>query len=596
MKKSKIISFIMAAVMLPASMLAQDIGQAKKMYYYERWKSAKTGFEAAAASNPEAAYWLVETILQTGDVAEARAAAQRGTAAFSSNPLLLVAAGHVDLFEGKATDAKNKFEAAIGMTDKKNKASVLAAVARAHGNVPLKFSAPDYGLDKIRQALQSDSRNGSYYIVLGDVFRKKLDGGGAVEAYTNAMSNDQGLSAQANYKIGRVYATQQNCEVFARYFNQAISADANFMPAYRELFENYIDPESKCVNFETAKTYFDKYLNTSDQGDETELLRINFSFISRDYNNAIQKGQALLASSPKAPARLNKLIAYSYYEMKDYTNAVAWLEKYFAAETNTDNIVTHNYRILALSYRGLNDFPKAKEAWIKAGEFEPDEAKKTFYFVQAAEEAKKAKDTLGGIAILRTILERKPNPGKADYINLGSMMYESGMYDSTISLYQRYSAKYPDDWRGPLWIARASALKDSNMVTGEALPHYEKFLAMTETDTSINSIKIQANFYFFAYAYNVKKDMKLAESYLDKILLIDPENATAKQYKPLVGKPQPPPKPNTGTKPPATGTGTTKPGTTTKPPAKTTSVKPVPAKTGTAKAPVKKASKPVVKN
>lgn len=593
MKKSTIICFIIATVMLPASMLAQDIGQAKKMYYYERWKSAKTGFEAAAGSNPEAAYWLVETLLQTGDVAEARNAAQKGTAAFSSNPLLLVAAGHVDLFEGKATDAKNKFEAAIGMTDKKNKASVLAAIGRAHGNVQLKFSAPDYALDKTRQAIQAEPRNGSYYIVLGDVYRKKLDGGGAVEAYTNAMSNDPGLAAQANYKIGRVYATQQNCEVFNRYFNQAISADANFMPAYRELFENYTDPESKCANLETAKSYFDKYLATSDQGDETELLRINFSFITKDYNSAIQKGQALLASSPRAPARLNKLIAYSYFELKDYPNSAAWLEKYFAAEKNPDNIVTHNYRQLALSYRNLNEFAKAKDAWLKAGDFEPDESKKGYYLVQAADEAKKAKDTLGGIAILRTILEKKANPGKSDFINLGNMMYESGMYDSTIALYHRYSAKYPDDWRGPLWIARSYALKDSNMVTGEALPYYEKVLAMTETDTTVNSIKIQANFYLFAYAYNVKKDMKLAESYLDKVLLIDPANPTALQYKEIVTKGLQP-KPNTGTKPPATKPPATKPATTTKPPAKTTTVKP--ATKPVAKTPAKTVSKPTAKN
>lgn len=592
MKKSIIISFIMAVAILPASTLAQDIGQAKKMYYYERWKSARTGFEQAAASNPEAAYWLVETILQTGDVAEARNAAQKGTAAFSNNPLLLVAAGHVDLYEGKATDAKNKFEAALGMADKKSKTAVLTAIGRAHGNVQLKFSAPDYAIDKVKQALQAEPRNGSIYIVLGDVYRKKLDGGAAVEAYTNAMSNDPALAAQANYKIGRVYATQQNCEVFTRYFNQATSADANFMPAYRELFENYTDPESKCANMETAKSYFDKYLNTSDQGDETELLRINFAYITKDYNGAVQKGQALLASSPKAPYRLNKLIGYSYYELKDYQNTVNWLEKYFTAETNPDNIVTHNYRILAFGYEGISNWDKARQTWMKAGEFEPDEAKKFFYFSKAADAAIKNNDKQGAASIYSMVLNRKTNPTKTDFSKVGTALYESGLYDSTIALYTKYAEKFPDDWRAPLWIARSYALKDSNMVTGEAAPYYEKMLAMSETDTTINSIKIQANLYLFAYTINVKKDQKGSEVYLDKILAIDPENATAKQYKAMLNK-APQPKPNTGTKPPATNT---KPATGTKPPAKTTSVKPAPAKTGTAKTPVKTTSKPTAKN
>ncbi len=531
MKKRITNLFVLAAFLLPASVLAQNLDQARKMFYYERWKSARAGFEQAAAANPDAAYWLVETLLQSGDLAGARTAAQTAVGAFSSNPLVLVAMGHVELYEGKSGDAKNRFEAAISMADKKSKAAVLNAVGRAHGNVPLKNSVPDYGIDKLKQALQLDARNGSIYINLGDCYRKKLDGGEAVQAYTTAMQNDAGLTAQANYKIGRVYATQQNCEVFTRYFNNATSADANFMPAWRELYDNYSDRENKCANFELAKTYFEKYLGTNDQGDETEMLRANFAFVSKDYNMAIQKAQGLMTSmGAKAPVRLNKLIGYSYYEMKDYANTITWMEKYFAAETDVDNIVTHNYRVTALSYDALGQFEKAKQTWVKAGDFEPDVAKKWFYFSQAADVAEKMKDNAGAVAIYQMVLDKKPNPTKNDFLKCGTAYYNMEDHANSIKVYERYSEKFTDDWRGPLWLGRNNSHIDSNLTTGAAAPFYEKAITLAMPDTNANWVQIEANRYLFAYNYNFKKDKAAALANLDRILVLEPGNADAIKF------------------------------------------------------------------
>jgi tetratricopeptide (TPR) repeat protein len=603
MKKSTKLSFTAAAMLfttmlLPASIFAQDINQARKMFYYERWKSAKAGFEPAAASNPEAAYWLIETLLQTGEIADAKAAAQKAVAAFSNNPLILVGMGHTELYEGKTTDAKNRFEAAIGMADKKTKAAVLNAVGRAHGNVPLKFSVPDYGIEKLKQAAQMEPRNGNVLINIGDCYRKKLDGGGAVEAYSNAMSVEPGLAAQANYKIGKVYATQQNCEVFARYFNASTTADANFMPAWRELFENYADRENKCVNFELARTYFDKFLNTSDQGDDVELLRANFAYGSKDYPTAIQKAKGLLTSmGEKAPTRLYKLIGYCYFDQKDYPNAVNWMEQYFAKETSADNIVTHNYRQLAIALDSTKQFEKAKQTWIKASEFEPDVAKKWFYYQQAADVAAKMKDNVGAAAIFQMVVDKKPNPSKNDYIKCGGAYYDAEDYNNCIKIYELYSQKFPEDWRGPLWVGRSNSAIDSNMVTGAAAPSYEKVAMLAAADTNAKRIQIEAYKYLFAYNYNLKKDKNTAVSMLDKILVIDPMDPDARKYKDLLSKPGVQPRAgtggNAGNTPPATGgkpATTPKPGTTTKPATgtKTTAVKKPAAKTAVVKAPVKK--------
>lgn len=518
---------------------AQDISQAKKMFYYERWQSAKEGFEKAAGTNAEAAYWLVETLLMMDKITEAKIAIANATAAFSNNALVAVAKGHIELSEGKAADAKSNFEKAIALATSSNRAAVLNAVGRANANVRLKYSIPDYGIAKLKEALVLEPANGNIYINMGDCYRRKLDGGSAVEAYTNALAKDASITAQAKYKIGKVYATQQNCEVFTRYFTEATAADKNFMPAWRELYENLADRESACVNFDKAKTYFDKYLAASDQGNEAELLRVGFAYASKDYNTAIAKAQQLIKTmGTNAPVRLYKLIGYSYYEQKNYSNAVKWLEDYFTKETNADNIVTHNYQELAMAYDAAGNLGKAKETWVKAGDFEIDQTKKWFYYTQAADIAAKMKDPSATAAIYQLIVDKKKDPSKTDYFKCGTAYYQAGNYSKSISVFTVYEQKYPDDWRGPFWMGRNHALLDSLMQTGAAVPYYEKALPMLMKEANTGQMQTELCLYLFAYSINVKKDKAVGLSYLDKVLAIDPTNQTALKYKAMLTKPQ----------------------------------------------------------
>lgn len=516
-------------LLLFTPVFGQDIVQAKKMYHYERWKSARTGFEQAAGSNPEAAYWLVETLLQTGDFAEARIAAQNSLNTFTGNPLLVVAMGHVELFDGKVTDAKNRFENALSMMNKKNKVSILTAIGRAHGNVPLKNSSPDYGIEKLKQALEVEPYNGTVYIVLGDNYRKKLDGGGAVEAYTDAMSHDQSLTPQANYKIGKVYATQQNCEALTRYFKQSIAADTEFMPAYRELFENYTDRESKCLNFDIAKTYFDKYVSTSDQESETLLLlSANFAYRNRNYGEAIEKAKKLLISNTGLIS-LYKMIGYSFHAVRQYDSAAIWMEKYFQQETNPDNIVVHNYRTTAEEYELLGQFILAKKWWLKAAKM--DMTNSDFYYEKAVETCKKMKnDTCIAFVYKENMDSKGPNAQKKDIYKVIQGFYNIGLYDSSLKTALVYSEKFPDDWRGPLWLGRNQAQIDSLMINESAFLYFKKFLAMAESDTTINTTKAEANFYLFGYSYNSKKDKKSARMYLEKTIELDPRHMLARKY------------------------------------------------------------------
>lgn len=526
--------------LFPVTVLAQDISEGHKMFYHERWQSAKKIFESAAEKNPEAAYWLIETLLASADINGAKTAVEKAVKMFQNNTMVLVANGHLLLYSGDGKNAKELFEKAISLADNKSKAAILNAVGRANGNVALKNSNPDYGIEKLKLAATLDAANGSIYINMGDCYRKKLDGGGAVEAYTKAMTIQPGLSAQANYKIGKIYATQQNCETLKRYFNTATEKDAVFMPAWRELYENCADRESACIDLPLAGKYFEKYIATSDPGDDKEMLQISFAYNNKDYLTAISKAnQFIKAKDGKAPARLYKLVGYCYYGQKNFTEAVKWLEDYFSKETMAENIVTHNYKTLASAYDSIGQLEKARQTMINAGEFEPDNTKKWFYYEQASALAVRMKDNAGAAAILQIIIEKKSNTSKTDLFKCGSAWYNAGKYPESINIFNSYMQKYPDDWRGPLWIGRSNAQIDSLMSSGVAGPFYEKAISFADkvaSDKMNNATKIEAFMYLFAWNYNFKKDKVAAIVCLDKVLSIDPNHSVAKSYKEKLGK------------------------------------------------------------
>src|SRR6202000_613334 len=105
------------------------------------------------------------------------------------------------------------------------------------------------------QATQIKNFNNSEtYLLLGDAYRKQIDGGNAVQSYQKALGLDPKL-AEAKYKIGKIYETQNNKEFFLQAFEDAINLDPLYTPAYFELFYYYATHD---VN--KAAVYLDKYI------------------------------------------------------------------------------------------------------------------------------------------------------------------------------------------------------------------------------------------------------------------------------------------------------------------------------------------------
>ena len=568
MKKIKFI-FLFATLIAATSALAQSVDQGKRFHYYHRYNSARDQFQKLIAANPnniDAVYWLGQTMIQDKDSTSAKALYQKALASNGNAPLLLVGTGHIELLENKTNDARQRFETALSLT-KGRDIEVINAIARA--NTDAFYGDANYALEKLNAAAtaqKKDIRNAQSFILMGDAYRRQINGGGAVTSYQKALSMDP-KNAEAQYKIGKVYLTQNNPEYFLPAFEQAVSMDANYAPAIYELFYYWFPRD---IN--KARGYFDKFLAVSDPTPTSEYDRTSIIWASRDFQGAIKEATAKIGQlGDKADPRYYKLVAYSYDELKDSANAKTFLDQYFTKQKQ-DAFLPQDYVFRA---KVLSKFPgneaEALKSFETAVSLDTVEATRFDLMKDAATFANKIGNRQEEASWLGRIYRSKKEPVQTDLYYYGYAHYMAGNYDSAYAIFcDQYQTKYPTEIYGYLWCARAAQQMDTTQEKGTAIEPYKKLI--TFADTARDKYKaqlVQAHGYLASYYANVAKQKDSAIASLQRVLDLDPTNASANQYIEILKRPAraaaPAPKSTTTTKPPATKPKAT---TTKKPPVK----------------------------
>ncbi|MGB8192203.1 MAG: tetratricopeptide repeat protein [Chitinophagaceae bacterium] len=557
----KKISLSLVALVLGISLaFAQNVEQGRKFLYYERFKSAKETLDKVLASNPnniDAIYWLGQTLIESKDSVQAKALYQRTLSSNGNAPLLLVGMGQLELMEGKANDARQRFETAISLTKGKD-IQVLNAIGRA--NVISKGDA-NYALEKLNLATQVKGFNDpNTYLLIGDAYRKNIDGGGAVTAYTKAFNMDNKLAA-AKYKIGKVYLTQNNKEYFLPAFEEAIKIDPAYLPALYELFYYWYFRD---VN--KAEQYLNQYIANADQGPENEYLKTDFTYAQGKFAEARTAAQQLITQyGEKVNPRMYRMVAYTSDTLGDMAAAKQAMTT-FLSKADPATLLPADYVELA----NINSKTPGseQEAFVnlqQAVALDTITEKKVEYITKAAALAKKMGDRKQEANWLGIAYRMDPKPSQTDLYNWGYASYQAADYKTADSLFCNvYQSQYPNEIYGYLWCARTRMAQDTTWESGIAAPAYEK---LAEMAYKIDSVKYKAQILqsyslLAAYYNNVKKDKAMAIENLKKILQIDPTNADAQKFLDILSKPAkttPPPK---NTPPKKTGTGNTGKATT----------------------------------
>jgi Flp pilus assembly protein TadD len=532
----KKIGLIASLVLMGSASFAQDIKEGKQFLNYERYESAEGVFQKLLTANPnntEAAYWLGQTYLYPNrepiDTAEAKALYQKTLQANPNDALMMIGVGQIELMEGNKTDARNRFETAINNTKKRDLADVLYAVGRA--NIDPKNGDILYGIEKLKQAAERDKKNPDIYNEIGYGYWKLHDGGNATSNYQMALTLDPS-DARASFMIGRIFETQGYGQesVYMRYYADAMREDANFAPVYYWLYTYYYQRD---VN--KAAEYLNKYVAVADNDSKNCYAKASLFYVSKKYAETITQADACItAAGQKTFPNLYGLKAYAYDKMGDSLKARESFEKFFSV-VNPDNV-------------GPTDYATYGKVLLK---FPGSEAEGMSYIEKAinmdtvlSSKIKTITDLAKGYASQNNfaeagkwygkVLQVDSSYGKTDLFYAGYNDYRGGNYKTADSVFQIYQKKFPSDVYGWYLGARSKEGMDTTYELGLAKPFYEKVIAISDTTTdkaSIKSFIIPAYRYMVAYFYNIKQQTDSATIFNNKILEIDPADATALKTK-----------------------------------------------------------------
>jgi len=538
MNKIKSALLLCSILCIATIVKAQSIDDGKKLFYYEKYISAKDVFNKLVTANPndvDAAYWLGQAELQLNDTASAQALYQKTLMANSNSALLIAGLGHIELLQGKTADAHNRFETAISLSNSKN-AAVLNAIGFA--NVEAKAGDPAYAIDKLILAstLKDGAKNPDVYCNLGDAYKKLGDGGSAQKSYQTALSVQKNY-ARGSFKIGKLYQTQgfTQQDVFMKYYNDAIAEDANYSPIYYNLYQYYYT-----TDVTKSGNYLEQYLTLMGADEPNACYyRASMKYAQGLFKDAItQSDNCIAAAGPTPFPSLYGLKAYAYFRLGDSTDAKSSFDLYFAKQLpgkiGSTDYVTYARVLLKL---GAADTALATISINKGLAMDSLEADKVTHLRSIASDYEASKDFKGAGDYYSKIVAVKANPTKTDLYNAGYSYFRAGAYKNAVQAFTIYTQKFPDDAFGFYMMGKSYWGIDSTMQKGLANPSFQKAVDVGLADTVKYKQQLIGSYkYFVPYYVNIKRDKQLALDYCDKILALDPTDAQALSNKEVISK------------------------------------------------------------
>lgn len=477
---------LMFTAMLAAQCLMAQVPAGIKFLNYEKNKSAKEAFQKAYDANPkdpQAIYWLGQAMLATdgaGDptpeqIQAAKALYQKGLQEVGSDAWLLVGMGHIGILEKEDINAvKQKFEQAITATTEtkgKNKGkpnpAILNAIGRANAEVGSDQGDHSYAIEKLKQAAAIDLTDPDILINMGINYLKLggENGGDAVKSYQEALTRDP-KNARAFFRIGKIYQSQNNKELFEQNFNSAIEADPTFPPVYFTYYDYY---STRDVN--RAKEYLDKYIANADKDPVLDLVMADYLFRSGKNAESLAKVRELEAAvGSKVLPKLDVLFALNFDRTGDSVQAKEALTKYFA-NAPVQKIAPGDYE---LAVKVFSKFPGSETQAVgyleRAMNVDTSKVNKLAYMGQAAELFGKAKMFPQQLEWLQKQQTLKGGTlSEFDYWKLTNTALSAKNYQMTMDLAKKYMADYPGKPQPYTLFKKAALAADPDTTNGIAI-------------------------------------------------------------------------------------------------------------------------------
>jgi hypothetical protein len=309
------------------------------------------------------------------------------------------------------------------------------------------------------------------------------------------------------YRIGKVYQSQNNKELFEQNFDNAIAADPACPLPY---FAYYLNYANRDVN--RAKEYLDKYVSTADKDPKTDYFVAEYLFRAGKNDESLTKVQELekAVGTTELP-RLNMLYAYNYDRKGDSVQAKSYLEKFFATAP-ADKIEPTDYE---LAVKILTRFPgseaQAASYLEKAIASDTARVNKLAYMQQAADMYAKAKNPGEQLNWMKRMVELKGVTSEADHYKMSAAAFSAKDYPQTMDLAKKYMVAYPDKPQPYSFYRRAAIASDPDTTSGKGVEN----LQYLDSVYGLNKDKYKKELFlnkYYTILYYINKQNALKKS------------------------------------------------------------------------------------
>jgi tetratricopeptide (TPR) repeat protein len=550
MKKFKILSLALALVLCAGFSFAQEsLDAAKKLTTSEQYTQAADMFKKLISATPNSGdlyYYSGENELKaffsdtiTRSLSETQANCkklfQKGIENDAANPLNYIGLARLDYIAGRKSGVEENVAKVNTMIppmtlkikkieDPKRYALILNEMSKIYiviGNTDTAKALP-----LLKRALTADGKNAEIHINMGDAFLNVKDVNAAIAKYNEAQAVDP-KSPLAKLRIGYLYLRAKNLSAAIPFFEEALKIDPNFAPAYKELGFLY----SRSGRQEQSKTNYLKYLELSGNNIPAKISYVIALFKSADYKECINQINQIFAVDSTINS-LNRVMAYSQYEDKQYKKALYYIEKYIAGTGGDAN------KIIAKDYvyygRALGELGKADLAEEKLRTAIAMDPTMLDLYSDIATYQNKVKNYKKACIALEDKIKAN-NAKVADYYNLGKYYFSDGNYgksDTTfITLFNLTDPKVKSyEMLSLMYQGYARMNIDTTYQTGLAKPVYEKMIEKAQLDSAKYS-KYLVDGYSYLGTYfllnKTEKDYGKSKKYYLKVTAIDPKNERA---------------------------------------------------------------------
>ena len=517
-----------------------------KFLNYEKNKSALDFFKSVLDKNPsdpETTFWYGQALLAqnyngipTADyIQKAKALYQQALQTKGNDAWLLIGMAHVQYLEGAdAAMIKNNLELAItsskiekGKNKGKNNPEIINAIGRIFAELPIQLGGHQYAVDKLKEVISTYDEltiNPNLYLNLGINYLKLggENGGEAVSAFTKAIDRDA-KNAYAYYRIGKVYQSQSNKEIFEDNYNKAVAIDPAIAPVYVSLYTYYA-----AIDTTKARLNLDLFIQHADKDPAFDYLYADYLFQVGQYDASLSKAKNLEASiGVNVYPRIAVLLAYNYDRIGDSVLAKTNIEQYIASSP-ADKVLPTDYD---LAVKVISKFPGTQatvaailEKAIAANPADKKNALKLYKLgYEMLEKSNMYSDASKWYANYSAVRGVKD---ETYYYKTASIAINAKDGATAAATAKEYISAFPDKSNGYLYNVKAARLLDTANNLGllfEAINLQNTYLLK---DVEKNKQALVNNYYTLIGYYNETKAYDTAVTICDKVLELVPNDPT----------------------------------------------------------------------